>query len=355
MAFCILDSEHQQDVQKWLRLWTNWGGREVFAHPSYVKLFCRRLDKALCAVYESERGIILFPFILRPLGLEPWAVTADGLSDVITPYGYGGAYIACGNAGDHSCFWQEFEGWAKENGVVSLFARLSLFHEQVVLFDGELWNPGDNIVVSLNRALDDIWRGYAHKVRKNVNKALRNGLTVIVDETGRYLDHFLELYYKTMDRNSAQEGYYFPEEFFRELMAVEGNYSFFHVTDGRQILSTELVLLSAQRAYSFLGGTVKEAFLLRPNDLLKHEIITWAKNKGLKQFVLGGGYTPNDGIYQYKKGFAPDGVMPFSVGSDIFIPRSYQELLDSRRTYERERGRVLKAEGFFPEYRAPAE
>src|ERR1035438_1807073 len=120
-----------------------------------------------------------------------------------------------------------------------------------------------------------------------------------------------------MDRRNAGEAYYFPREYFERIHAdLKGQFAYFHALIGGAVVSTELVLVSAQRVYSFLGGTDAAWFHVRPNDLLKVEIMNWARSAGKTEFVLGGGYARGDGIYRYKLSFAPSGSVPFSIGSD---------------------------------------
>jgi hypothetical protein len=42
--------------------------------------------------------------------------------------------------------------------------------------------------------------------------------------------------------------------------------------------------------------------------------------------VLGGGYGADDGIFRYKRSFAPRGLVPFFTGSRILEPELYDEL-----------------------------
>ena len=86
-----------------------------------------------------------------------------------------------------------------------------------------------------------------------------------------------------MDRRSASQEYRFKRTFCEHLMdQLPQCTHFFHVLSEGRVVSTELVLVSAEHAYSFLGGTLAEAFEVRANDLLKHEIIRWAKQAGKK-------------------------------------------------------------------------
>jgi CelD/BcsL family acetyltransferase involved in cellulose biosynthesis len=124
------------------------------------------------------------------------------------------------------------------------------------------------------------------------------------------------------------------------------------VAAGR-VVASELVLLSGNAAYSFLGGTDSAAFRLSPNHLLKVEIIRWAAAQGKQWFVLGGGFQPNDGIFQYKRGFAPRGVISFHVGCKVRDEERCNRLIDARRRYGERNGQVwLPRPDFFPPYRA---
>ena len=42
--------------------------------------------------------------------------------------------------------------------------------------------------------------------------------------------------------------------------------------------------------------------------------------------MLGGGYGADDGIFRYKRSFAPHGLVPFFVGRRVLEPELYDEL-----------------------------
>ena len=240
----------------------------------------------------------MYAFVHRPL-VAPRGTSDGPACDVISPYGYGGP-LAWGTRSDEhaSVFWSSWDAWARDAGVVSEFVRFSLFADEVAAYPGSRQTRSQNVVRSL--ALDDeaLWRDVDHKVRKNVNRARASGLRVEVDARGARLDAFLAIYHATMDRRSATSGFYFGREYFERLHAALGAQCvFFHVLRDDVVVSTEVVLTSASRAYSFLGGTEAEAFPLRPNDLLKWEIMRWSRDVGLDAYVLGGGPQPGDGIY----------------------------------------------------------
>nr|WP_245204247.1 GNAT family N-acetyltransferase [Ammoniphilus resinae] len=188
---------------------------------------------------------------------------------------------------------------------------------------------------------------FEHKVRKSIKKATKTGLEIEIDSKGSRLDDFLKMYYGTMDRSNAKENFYFKEDFFQIINEMTNQYVYFHVLYEGQVISTELVIYGTENCYSFLGGTNREFFHLNANSLLKFEIIKWAKEKGLKRFILGGGYGADDGIYKYKKSFAPNGVYDFYVGKKIFDREKYNELVKIRSKEEE----FNPGTSFFPLYR----
>jgi len=231
---------------------------------------------------------------------------------------------------------------------------LSLFPEQIASFDGEVLDNAPNVVRFLDMDENALWRDYAHKVRKNVNRARASGLRIEIDETGKRLDEFIQIYHDTMQRRNANAGYYFPRDFFEQIcLNLNSQFVFFHALSGNMVVSTELVLISARYVYSFLGGTKEEFFDQRPNDLLKHHIILWGRENGKRAFVLGGGYGGPDGIYRYKLSFAPRGEIKFRTGRIIFDQQAYEKLVAMRREWEQQQGRVwVPRPDFFPMYRS---
>jgi lipid II:glycine glycyltransferase (peptidoglycan interpeptide bridge formation enzyme) len=200
-----------------------------------------------------------------------------------------------------------------------------------------------------------MFRSFDQKVRKNVKKATRNGLSVKIDETGAYLSDFLRIYESTMQRREAGSSYYFPREFFESIQRdLPGQFAYMHACLEDEIVSTELILVSQSSSYSFLGGTDSSYFDLRPNDFLKYEIIRWSKSRGLKNFVLGGGAAPNDGIERYKRSFAPSGTVDFHTGHRILMPDAYEQLVALREVELSSDKELASKTEFFPAYRRPS-
>lgn len=341
------------DRSAWLEAW-HATGREPFAHPTYGTLFEEAGGRARCAVRSSGDDVVLLPFLVRPVPGDDWVSQRD-FHDATSPYGYGGPYGTPGSR--HADLWVDLREWLSQQGLVSFFGRLSLGEGASQLPDDcPLISDSENVIVDLRRTKDEQWRVYDHKVRKNVNKALRSGLEVEIRNTFSDVGEFTSHYHSTMDRRHAAEWYYFDESFFTTIATeMADSYLVAEVRDEQgTLVSAELVLVSDTLLYSYLGGTSSEAFPLRPNDLLKHAVIDHGREAGLHGYVLGGGLGGDDGLFRYKRAFDPTGCFPFQRLTMICDAVAYAQLVDHRLAGSRDAaGEGKLAAGFFPAYRAP--
>lgn len=357
-TFGVWSSDDPEDYQAWIRHWTSWPTREVQAHPDYARLYADQdRDRVCCAFYRSDVGNVLFPFIMRDVSSQAcWSPDVGEATDIITPYGYGGPFCWAVQAVDDLSqrFWPAFNAWAAKNQVITEFVRFSLFHENVLPYPGEKRARLVNVVRSLDLDEEALWMDVQSKVRRNVRKARRLHVAVEMDERADRFEDFFRIYNRTMDRRSAASTYYFPRSFFEQIhQRLAGQFCYFHAVYHGKVIASELVLTSVENTYFFLGGTDQDYYELRPNDLLKFEIIVWARRMGKKRYVLGGGHAPDDGIFRYKKAFAPNGLTPFYVGERVLDEERYRRLVDGRSRGQRTGNPPASgAASYFPAYRA---
>lgn len=321
---------------------------DIFYFSGYSKAFMKETPKngtPILLLYEDGNDRAINVVLRRDVAFDgklSGKIETGKYFDLITPYGYGGFW---GNITDWDKLNEAYTTYCMENHYVCEFVRFELFTDYYAHYDGEVENRTHNVVRSLEMPLDEMWMDFKQKVRKNVKKANSYNLSCIIENTGEHLDDFLRIYYGTMDRTEADGEYYFSKQFYEDLNEMKDNVMYFHAVYEEKIVSTELVIYGSENAYSYLGGTDREYFDVRPNDYLKFEIIKWAKEKGLKNFVLGGGYGADDGIFQYKLSLAPHGEYDFYIGRKIFDKESYDKLVELRT------GEKLN-ERYFPLYRS---
>lgn len=332
MGFEVFDATGDGWAEAWKALPAH--AADAFASPGYYRAFASLEQGAMpeCAVLRDERGILLHPFFRRSLSAIPWLNAPEGSFDIMTAYGYGGIYGDTGRDNLLDDFMALFGEHCRRTGVIAEMIRLNplLRSEEALSRHYGLRTGNRQVVVDLQRSDDVIWRDYRHNNRKNVNKARRSGVEIVMEEPlGPHFGDFLSIYASTMDRRGAGEGFLFPASFYEMLAGGLGaRCRMFYALAGDATVSAEMVLASATAVYSFLGGTREEFFELRPNNLLKHEIILWARDAGYESFLLGGGPGGDDGIFDYKRSFAPEGIVDFHLASRVHNEAIYGTLID---------------------------
>lgn len=324
---------------------------DLYFKPEYAKIY-RDIDgKSETFTLKCDYGIVQNTFIMREI---KWKLDGKVYYDIVTPYGYGGPIIL--ECSDIDMLMREYRiaffDYCEKNNIVCEFVRFHLYDNVDVRerYYGDTENLLDNVVVDTTGSYDDIWMSYEHKVRKNVKKAQANGLEILIENSVEHLDSFLDIYYKTMDRNNAKQYYYFEKRYFEDISKyLPDNFVYFYVLKDGKTISTELVLCSDKYAYSFLGGTDEEYYSLRPNDFLKDEIIKWCNSTNREKFILGGGYGREDGIYRYKRSFTKLPDVPFYVGRAIINREVYDRLVECRKN---ESSDFDMSSSYFPLYRA---
>lgn len=348
----LLRGDVPNERGEWLALLDRNRNIEAFAHPAYLDLFAGAGEVPACIVFRDAQNQVLHPVLLRSLEaqIELPGELAGAMDICAPPYGWGGPFVSGERSREEAVgsFYAALGNWAREARVVTDYHTFCPL-DSVAGYPGEVAEKLPIVVRSLD--LDDkaLARDYRPKVRKNVKRARASGLVAEIDESGAHLDAFLDIYYSTMDRREAAGRYYFPRPFFEAIAAeLKGRYVFVHVRKSGAIVSTELALVSHRSVYSFMGGTDASAYPERPNDLLKDELIRWSRHRGAEVVVLGGGVSGTDGIFRYKRSFAPSGVRPLKVGRWVIDPIAYDALVR-----QRERCGPIASPAFFPAYRAP--
>lgn len=339
------------NTEQWNQIVQSFEDYDVFYLNEYVTAFMNEEKKngtPILLLYENNDDRAINVVFRRDVADDEkfsGKIPHGTYYDLISPYGYGGFW---GRIEDHDTLNRTYNAYCARNGYICEFVRFELFSDYHRHYDGETETRTHNVVRNLEMPLDEMWMDFKQKVRKNVKRAQQNNLEIIIENTDAHLQDFLDIYYSTMDRSNAEGEYYFSKEFYQTLNRMRDNIMYFHVLAEGKVISTELVIYGAENCYSYLGGTYRDYFDLRPNDFLKYEIIKWAKEKGLKNFVLGGGYGADDGIFQYKTCLAPKGIVDFYIGRKIFDEGKYQRLVEIRAN----ENPACRESGYFPKYRA---
>jgi hypothetical protein len=333
------------EIDRWGEIYNDLNIKDIMWQPSYLKLWHIHGDGTPFLIYfQDEYGSIIYAFLKRDLASIKFIpdTISKNYFDITTPYGYGGPLVRLSDNSKIDYLIQDwrlaFSGFCKNNNIISEFIRFHPVlenHKYFVNRSGINIETANYVVyVDLMIPEEQIWKNYEYNNQKNIKKAKRSGIEVLIDKDFIFLDEFKDIYNHTMMRSNAKTYYFFKDDFFEFIKSkLNQNAVLFFARLNGKLVSTELVLFDDEIAYSFLGGTISDYFSYRPNNLLKHELILWAKQKNIKYYLIGGGYSIDDGIFRYKKSFSTNGVKPYLVGKIIHNHEIYQLLREKTKDY----------------------
>ncbi|MBN1186673.1 MAG: GNAT family N-acetyltransferase [Bacteroidales bacterium] len=350
MEVLFLDIKNDQDIYNNVLSVINC--KNPYYSLEFFEVFSSGLRNLICFDWQKGSNHILLPGYIRDINDH------KDLKDFTSPYGYSGPVWSPEiNKKYLYPFWQEVQDWMVNNNIISSFIRFSLNNNHYG-FPGEVKQTLSNIKGRILPA-NQQWKSFERKVRKNVNKAKREGLTIRISSGNELsddlLDEFHQIYFHTLERKDAEKDFFFRKEGFRRFISQNGSNCLFVFTfQGTNIVSVEMILLLNDTLFSFLGGTMEKAFNKRPNDLLKYEVINWARENNYSYYILGGGYGSDDGIFEFKRTFFPNDVTKFLTGRLILDHEIYRYLVTkfySDNAFSESDLEMIRKRDYFPEYR----
>lgn len=266
------------------------------------------------------------------------------LFDFATPYGYGG-WIIEGTKYDQ--LFKTYEKWCINNNIICEFVRFHpvIENQRQSINAYDVIPLGNTVVLDLSSP-EVIWANITSKNRNMIRKAQKNGIRIYSGRYPEIYQVFREIYNGTMDKNNAEEYYYFEEAFYDSILndLPENAQVFYAVYEGKIIASSIMLNANGKMNYH-LSGSMKEYSNLAPSNLLLYKAALWGAANGCKTLYLGGGVgSGDDSLYKFKKAFYRlDEEKRFYIGKKIFIQEKYDELLNTREITENK---------YFPKYRA---
>lgn len=351
----ILNLQNKNDIDKYNNIYKIINISDPYLLYDYIRFFSKGINDLVSFYYHCETSNvhILLPGYLTNIKLYN---ASTPYYHFTTPYGYTGPLFQQ-NIVDNEIinFWKEINYWYNNNNVISEFVRFNLF-ENSKNYDSIIHNTMLNVK---GRIIDEEtqWKSFDSKVRKNVNRAKREGLEFQIfylNIPEIEIEKFYNIYIQTMVRTKASKSFFYQLiDFISFIKSNPTNTALCNVYFNNEVISSEMILISDNTIFSFLGGTNEQYFHKRPNDLLKYELINWARIHRKEFYVLGGGYGYEDGIFNYKKSFFPNDIVEYKTGRKIVNSKKYYELIEINNKLRIDRGLkplLLNDNTFFPLY-----
>lgn len=340
-----------KQAQEWDAIVRSFQSYDVYYLSGYVKAFQIHGDgEPLLFYYEDQnvRGInvVMKRDISQDLHFVG-KVEANIWFDFVTPYGYGGWLIE----GDgHSIeLFNTYQSWCQKNNIVSEFIRYHPVLENHKHSESfyDVLALGVTIAMDL-RNQDTIWFNLTSKNRNMIRKAQKSGIVIYNGRYPEIFEKFRKVYNRTMDKDDAEDYYYFKLEYYQSVMIDLSQEAqvFYAELDGKMIAASIMLAANGRLNYH-LSGSLPEYKNLAPTNLLLYKAALWGCCNGCKTLHLGGGVgSYEDGLYKFKKAFYRVEPCRFYIGQKVYMAERYQELVSMRNHSE------IESTGFFPKYRA---
>ena len=313
----------------------------------YVKAFQIHGDgEPQLFYYEQEELRAIYVYMKRDTAINGWF-------DSITPYGYGGVLFEGEISEDNlKAFWDAYVQKMKDENIVCNFVRYHpvLANAIPMKVVSDVIDLGKTVAFHLDSP-EVIWQNIVPKNRNMIRKAEKNGVEIHHAADMALFKDFVQIYNATMDKDNAEEYYYFGEEFYKSIHEdLDGHYEMFYATYKGQIIAMSIMLFVNKQMHYHLSGSVFEYRNLAPSNLLLYKAALWGCEHGYKTFHLGGGVgSGEDNLYKFKAAFNRESDYRFSIAKMIFDQNKYDVLVEERA---RQYPEFNKESKFFPLYRS---
>lgn len=326
---------------------------DIYFNKNYAKIHENiENGEAEYFVVENSYGKITHNFIKREI---PIKIDGNIYYDIITPYGYGGPNVEVfSNSIEEKenlikLFETSFTNYCKENKIISEFVRFHPMFGNHVGFEKyynvEYLRPVVATKISKNKNTFDL--EFSKSTKKLIRKLLKNDIEIRITEKPSDVSSFIEVYYSTMDRNSANDFYYFEKEYFDNFLEkFREKIILIEIVYLNDVIGSAFYFTSNSIVYAHLSGTRSEYLHLSPAYLIKYATVKWAEENG-KEFVFYGGGTSSsldDSLLNFKKNFSKQNLLKYYIGKKIYNHEVYELLC-------RKKDIVHNDNNFFPLYR----
>ena len=314
---------------EWDQIVRSFPSHDAYYLSGYVKAFHVHGDGDPLLFYYNDgtnRGINVS--MKRSIIEDPHfkgVLDDDRYFDLATPYGYGGWLIV----GDTELLFREYERWCLKNNIVSEFVRFHpmIENQEAVRNHYEVIPLGDTVAMDLSSP-ELIWENIVSKNRNVIRKAIKNGVQIYNGRFPEIFTKFKAIYDSTMDKDDAEEYYYFEPRFYTSILNdLPENAQIFWAEKDETVIAASIMLEGNGFMNYHLSGSMREYSSFAPTNLLLYKAALWGCEHGLRTLYLGGGVgSGEDNLFKFKRAFYKGELHRFYIGRKVFDSDVYQEL-----------------------------
>lgn len=339
------------EENRWNEIVKEFSDYDVYYLAEYVKAFQIHGDGEPQLIYFNNGNLSAMNVVMkRDISIHKGFsnfLDKDTYFDFATPYGYGG-FIFEGKYSkqDVEQLNNEYSVFCKENNIISEFVRLHPVIANGTKVDDmySVQKLGNTVTIPLH-SKKQIWEELNKKNRNVIRKAEKSGVEIYCGRSTKLMEEFIRMYNKTMDKDSAQDYYYFKEEFYESMLKdLKDHFLIFYAQLDESIISMAVIMFCNHQLHYHLSASEQAYQKYAPTNLLLFEAACWGCENGYDTFHLGGGLgSKEDNLYKFKKSFTKCEDTSFFIGKKVFNQEAYEHLCSLNDGTD---------ENFFPRYRA---
>jgi hypothetical protein len=304
--------------------------QDIYYTPEYYSLYEKNGDgKALCFVFEKDGNIALYPFLINSVNALGYNLDKEYF-DIQGAYGYNGVVSSNYEKAFINEFYDSFNSFCAENKIIAEFTR---FHPLMgnagfsknhldVIFDRK------TVYIDLQQDYNALYADFQRTTKKQIRRTIEKyGLlieNICNDES--VVDVFYGIYTEAMRNVNAGKYLYFSEEYFKNLLKIDGVCCFFVIYQG-QYISTITTMHYGEYLHGHLGGTLTDFLSFSPFSIMYDAMIKLGQKKGCRYLHVGGGATvkDDDPVLKYKLHFSKN-TKDFFIGKKIYDIEIYKNV-----------------------------
>lgn len=336
-----------EQAEQWDAVVRSFKEYDVYWLSGYVKAFQLHGDgDPLLFHYEDEQARGINVVVKRDVADNPHykgKLEKGRYFDFATPYGYGGWMI---EGEDTEGLFAAYGAWLRKYEIISEFVRFHPMLQNQEKCRGfyEVIQLGEVVHMDLSSP-EVIWQNIVSTCRNKIRKAMKNGVVIYNGRFPEIYEKFRVIYNGTMDKDGAEDYYYFGEKFYESVLNdLPQNAQVFWAEKDGTVIAASIMLAANGRMNYHLSGSLREFSSLAPTNLLLYRAALWGNANGYKTLYLGGGVgSGEDSLFKFKKTFYKGELNRFHIGKRIYDLAAYESLAGMRPGIQ---------SSFFPAYRA---
>ncbi|MDB5144675.1 MAG: hypothetical protein JWQ66_3388 [Mucilaginibacter sp.] len=261
--------------------------------------------EAVLFVYTEDDMFVALPLIKRK-------IENSDMFDFTSIYGYAGPIANVSFNGLEDAFLSNFKAsflsYMKSEKIICLFSRLHPLIDQSPLINkfGGCVNNGKTVFIDLANSIEDQRSSYRKGHLDNINALRGKNISFKEAVSDEDIATFVQIYTENMMRIKATAGYFFDEEYFRNLVnstEFKGQLLILYLDDNP--ISGGVFTYCNNIIQVHLLATRTDFLHDSPTKTLIDEVSILGRQLGMKYLHIGGGVGgKNDSLFYWKSGFS---------------------------------------------------